>query len=532
MTAADRDGDGRISFDELLAVVQKHPDLLWKMTRNEAIWIAPNEDLLGWLEERRAGRVERDGAWLEHGWAPRVFVAVFFAVNVALFAHVLSRATASTNLPMLVGRAFGRCLNFCGAIILLPMMRSLATRVRATWLSRVLPVDEAVLFHRLAGHTMFALGVAHSGTVVLAYFAGHGPRLAQLLEARRGLTGAVLLVVLSVMWFFSLHFIRRSRRFELFYFTHLLYAVWLVVAVVHAPSLLPWFGVPLLGFLIEQALRLRRRKPPVAVVSNDALRSGVARLELARPPGFVFGAGDYVFLRIPAIARHEWHPFTISSAPERPNLTFHVRALGNWTSELRRRAESDPGAEGLSAYLDGPYGSPSAHIFESRFAVLIGAGIGVTPFASVLESIVLRGNGGAPAPARPDKLEKVHFFWANRDQYSFEWFAALLADLERADEKSLLDVHLCMTGARAGAVDLGVEVARELMEAAGTTDMITGLRTHTHLGPPDWEAMLGAIARRHAPARVDVFFCGPPGLSAKLRPLCERLAMGFREEKF
>jgi hypothetical protein len=29
-----------------------------------------------------------------------------------------------------------------------------------------------------------------------------------------------------------------------------------------------------------------------------------------------------------------------------------------------------------------------------------------------------------------------------------------------------------------------------------------------------------------------VFFCGPPGLGAKLRPNCERLVMTFREEKF
>ncbi len=27
-------------------------------------------------------------------------------------------------------------------------------------------------------------------------------------------------------------------------------------------------------------------------------------------------AGDYVFINIPAIAKFEWHPFTISSAPE------------------------------------------------------------------------------------------------------------------------------------------------------------------------------------------------------------------------
>ena len=66
----------------------------------------------------------------------------------------------------------------------------------------------------------------------------------------------------------------------------------------------------------------------------------------------------------------------------------------------------------------------------------------------------------------------------------------------------------------------------------GRTDIVTGLRTHTHMGHPDWESMLGFIARTHDPEVVDVFYCGPPGLAAKLRPLCARLGMTFREERF
>ena len=41
-------------------------------------------------------------------------------------------------------------------------------------------------------------------------------------------------------------------------------------------------------------------------------------------------------------------------------------------------------------YIDGPYGTPSTHIFQAEHAVLIGAGIGVTPFASILQSIMIK----------------------------------------------------------------------------------------------------------------------------------------------
>jgi predicted ferric reductase/Ca2+-binding EF-hand superfamily protein len=532
LASADTNKDGRLSFDEFEAAVRKRPHLLLQMTRSEAIWIAVNEDLLLRIDERakRSGAVSR---FISNHGANVAFVTLWILANAGVLAYSLyfGRAQETTDPAMEAGRALGACLDLNGALILLPMMRRTLTWVRSTWLGRVLPVDDAITFHKMVGHALFAFAVAHSTAFVLAYAEGHASAAApwRVFTTSRGLTGGLLLGVFVVMWIFSLGIVRRANRFELFYFTHLLYVAWLALAIAHAPRFLVFAGVPVAGFLVEQIFRWLRRRPPSRVVSALALRSGVTRIEVERPPGLTFGAGDYVFLRLPAIARHEWHPFTISSAPEQPTLTFHLRSLGNWTGALRRRVEERSGHD-LAAYIDGPYGSPSAHIFASRFAVLIGAGIGVTPFASVLESIVLRGNDARDA--RPSSLEKVHFFWLNRDQYSFEWFRGLLSRLEEIDTRGLLDIHLCMTSARTGVTALGLELARELMHASGRSDIITGLRTKTHMGPPDWESMLRAIAERHAPARVDVFFCGPPGLSKSLAPLCRRLGMGFREERF
>jgi predicted ferric reductase/Ca2+-binding EF-hand superfamily protein len=525
--AADENRDGFIGFDELEAEVRKHPRLVEKMTRSEAMWIAPNEDLLAWLDAR-AGRAAPAPPTAALGWLPAVFVVLWVIANGAVFAQAMLSGAASAPDPAAqVGRALGRCAALDGALILVPMMRRLLTRARASWLGKVVPIDDAIDFHRLAGHTLFGLSIAHTAAFVVAFGRGHAGSILAVAAHARGATGFALLGVLAVMWLFSLSFVRRSRRFELFYFTHLLYVVWLVLAVVHAPSFLFWAGVPLLGFGVEQVLRLARRAPATPVLAADALRSGVVRLELAKPAGFDFAAGDYVFVRLPAIARHEWHPFTVSSAPERETLTLHVRSLGNWTAALRRLAER--GSQGGVAFVDGPYGSPSAHIFEAENAVLIGAGIGVTPFASVLESLVLRGNGES---ARPSELCKVHFFWVNRDQYSFEWFRDLLLRLEQQDRERLLDVHLCMDGRGAGVTALGVELAREVMHSGGRSDILTGLHWHTHVGPPNWGTMLAEVAAWHRGERVDVFFCGPPGLAAKLRPICERLGMTFREERF
>jgi Ca2+-binding EF-hand superfamily protein len=52
LASADRDRDGRLSFEELAKHVESRPELLRQMTRSEAIWLAPNEELLLLLDQR------------------------------------------------------------------------------------------------------------------------------------------------------------------------------------------------------------------------------------------------------------------------------------------------------------------------------------------------------------------------------------------------------------------------------------------------------------------------------------------------
>lgn len=42
-----------------------------------------------------------------------------------------------------------------------------------------------------------------------------------------------------------------------------------------------------------------------------------------------------MFVNIPAIANYEWHPFTLSSAPEDSDyIWLHIRGVGEWTNRL------------------------------------------------------------------------------------------------------------------------------------------------------------------------------------------------------
>ena len=114
----------------------------------------------------------------------------------------------------------------------------------------------------------------------------------------------------------------------------------------------------------------------------------------------------------------------------------------------------------IQILVDGPFGAPASDFFRAKHAVLIATGIGVTPFSSILQSIMHRfwaNKRTCPEcnykwsddiSAGLFNLKKVDFFWINRDQRSFEWFVQLLSELEieQAEKggamERFLDMHM------------------------------------------------------------------------------------------
>ena len=157
------------------------------------------------------------------------------------------------------------------------------------------------------------------------------------------------------------------------------------------------------------------------------------------------------------------YQFTITSAPEDPYVSVHIRQVGDWTHALgdrlgagpsvvaqltqaamkgQEKTEKDPyGGRGdfveldqasmtrplPEVRIDGPYGAPAEDVFNVEVAVLVGAGIGVTPFASILKHIWYRQKHG-----NLGRLTRVEFFWVCRDAPSFGWFQSLLQEVEAA----------------------------------------------------------------------------------------------------
>ncbi len=523
LSTADDDGNQSLCFEEFERITAGDPQLFELISKSEACWLMPDAELLSQAKSSANWRL-RLRRLAENRLSLVVFFALLAIANVSLFVTSALRYRDQGPWLMLAHGA-GGCLNLDGALVLVPVMRRILHWARLTAVGRLLPLDDALLIHRVLGVSLFFLGLVHAA----AHFANyslHAGIWLSLTQTAAGKSGLLLLLVSAVMWGFSLSRIRKRGRFELFYFAHFAYVAWFALALLHGPRFYKFAVLPLLAFGFEWLLRRRRRVHVSRMLFLSGLNSGVTRLEIECPPGFRQRPGDYAFLRIPRLARYEWHPFTISSAPGSERLCFHVRSEGDWTKSLRRMADDRAALEEVIVNIDGPFGTPSRSIFGARYAVLVGAGIGVTPFASVLENMVARAYAGE------NQLGKLYFFWLNRDSRSFEWFAELLLRVEQTDHRQLVDIQICMTGGRGNIAALALNLARNLSHEIGKPDWVTGLRTQTRVGAPDFDYELSAIAARHAPEPVDVFFCGPPGLGRKLSASCRRLALRFHQEVF
>jgi NADPH oxidase 5 len=117
---------------------------------------------------------------------------------------------------------------------------------------------------------------------------------------------------------------------QVFYWTHLLFVPFWVLLILHIDhgEFWVWIVGPGTIFAIELMIRFSQRlagKGKTFISSAALLPSRVTHLLIKKPKDFDFQPGDYVFVNIPTIASSEWHPFTISSAPEEPGKFICLR---------------------------------------------------------------------------------------------------------------------------------------------------------------------------------------------------------------
>lgn len=261
-----------------------------------------------------------------------------------------------------------------------------------------------------------------------------------------------------------------------------------------------------------------------------------------RKPSMKYKAGQWLFLQVPDVSNTQWHPFTITSCPFDPYVSIHVRQVGDFTRALGdalgcgpAQAKDLEGLDPMGMYevalqngqmmpqirIDGPYGAPAEDVFDNEIAVLIGTGIGVTPWASILKNIWhLRSS-----PNPPRRLRRVEFIWICKDTSSFEWFQALLSSLESQSaiaavnegSTEFLRIHTYLTQ----RLDDDTAANIYLNSVGQALDPLTELRSRTNFGRPDFKRLftamrLGLLDQTYmsglqsvSVTEIGVYFCGP-----------------------
>ncbi|KAF9798205.1 hypothetical protein SFRURICE_003164 [Spodoptera frugiperda] len=805
---ADSERRGAITYDALKKQLESHDGLLENLSISIDRWLVPpKQDPQPVSFKQRLSRLkpyQLSRPYFKNNYVFLTYLGLFSLVNVGLFvARCVEYRKA--NGFVILARACGQCLNFTCSWVLVLMLRHCLTELRVRGFSSYLPLDHHIYLHKLTGvliaiyslvHTLMHLcnfsiivvndPVLNKANYTLSeWLVTEKPGLFGLVPGCANPTGVALAVILLVMFICSQPFIRRGGSFEIFYWSHLLYVPFWLLLLLHAPNFWKWFVLPGTVYLSERIMRLawmRSERGKTYISSGILLPSRVTHLVVKRPPLFHFHAGDYVFVNIPAIATYEWHPFTISSAPEQEEyIWLHIRGVGEWTNRLysyfereqarlhgeelpaienghqklarsissqskksrkssvastkkrsvdfspkcftndayiqfyttpsptkisyhpslllapprtleksrsmpdvqknlkkrqrlmakldegsmlsarktfglaskvpqnkslvhsfrymrtkptiiafktpsfeeRRRSndsiltlarrrlskslspdrdiecqpekivecENDgseatddfeanyPIGKPLEIYLDGPYGAASSHIFLAQHAALVAAGIGVTPFASILQAVMYRywsarqdcpkcgHTWASDMPRHNMNLKKVDFFWINREQRSFEWFVSLLSQLEIEQAElggameRFLEMHMYITSAlqKSDMKAVGLQLALDLLHEKvdiflafllaysqfvflGQTsgldnqlmekrDLITGLKTRTNAGRPNWDKVFKQLQEQNK-GKVTVFYCGPPQLAKILRVKCDQFGFGFRKEVF
>jgi len=438
---------------------------------------------------------------------------------------------------------------------------------------RWLPLDENLWFHRQIAYAMLFFTILHTLSHYVNFYNVERTQLRPELAVQihylqpGGITGHIMLLCMLLMYT-TAHAKIRQQSFETFWYTHHLFIPFLLGLYTHAVGCFvrdtadpfsPFAGdqfwshcIGYLGwrwelfaggfYLIERLYREIRAARSTKITRVVRHPYDVVEIQFEKP-SFKYKAGQWLFLQVPSLSRYQWHPFTITSCPYDGYVSVHVRQVGDFTRALgdavgagsaQAKVYEDAdlnmmyevalqnGQEMPYLRIDGPYGAPAEDVFENEIAILIGTGIGVTPWASILKNIWHLRNGPNP----PTRLRRVEFIWVCKDTTSFEWFHSLLSSLEAQSSEDarmpdggdeFLRIHTYLTQ----KLDKDKTLNIVLNSVGADVDPLTELKARTNFGRPNFPRLFegirqGIVDRTYMSgldnsmqATVGVYFCGP-----------------------
>jgi hypothetical protein len=421
------------------------------------------------------------------------------------------------------------------------------------------PFERAVAFHRMASSLALILMFTHVVMMVnergVPILASRSPNAAGAGAA----FGTASATVFAVMGTLALWPVRR-RAWKVFKASHLiLFPTGLVLAMMHAETMVGYLMPPLILYALDVLLRVQRSSRVFSVRCIRPLPGGVVRIDVATQGRLRVAPGQYVHMQLPSLSPVEWHPLSCVCDPGRPDVLSFLVSGGSTPSTFGGRvaalAAEAPHTRALWTRLDGVYGGPGLQLRYYTSVLLIAGGVGIAPFYSIARYF-LTAHAERLARSDAEAHEHHHHHHARRRRFGAVApplcsAAALVWSVrtERAAEKYMpgfleelrnsglfFNVRVCVTGEGATAADLHVGAAVDGGAGGGAGgegepgSMISYGRPDLHAAV---RASLEAATAAGQPAcRVAVLACGPQGLVDAAQIAAAALGCHFHAERF
>ncbi|MFB7884018.1 ferric reductase-like transmembrane domain-containing protein [Microbacterium sp. NPDC056057] len=326
-------------------------------------------------------------------WLTSLFVAALWVSGGGVDA-VLGGGAEALN-------AAGR---LCGLVAANLLLYQVLLMARVPLFERGFGHDGITRMHRVVGFWSFWLMLAHIALLVAGYAAvAQINPFVQLWEFVWDYPGVLLatagaaLIVLVVVT--SMRRARRRLRYESWHLLHLYAYIGVGIALPHqlwagadftasAWATVYWWTLWALAAaavvvfrLGAPAVRSWRHGLRVAAVEADGSGGVTVRMRGRRLERLAARGGQFFVWRfLDGAGWSRGHPFSLSSAPRRDELVISARIVGDGTARL---AALRPGTRVL---IEGPYGRMTGDERRGHKLLLVGAGAGVAPLVSLLES--------------------------------------------------------------------------------------------------------------------------------------------------
>ncbi|CAL5214309.1 unnamed protein product [Lathyrus oleraceus] len=201
--------------------------------------------------------------------------------------------------------------------------------------------------------------------------------------------------------------------------------------------------------------------------------------------------------------------------------------VGDWTQELKLLFTEDDQLAPVNSsatfgelikmdqigqpklLVDGPYGAPTQDYQNFDVLLLIGLGIGATPFIGILRDLLsdtrtideqtdsntettksdesfnsfTSSNVTPGRHKRSQRITNAFFYWVTREPGSFEWFKGVMDEVAAMDHKGLIELHNYLTSVyeEGDARSTLITMIQALNHAKHGVDILSGTQVRSSI---------------------------------------------------